>query len=70
MEDSRGEWTDLVRVPAGCYWQGAVKLHEVSPGRYMVVDFSQGGAFENELFYVFFTEEALKNVTKPGPIYD
>ena len=66
LEDGRGEWTDLVRVPAGCSWHGAVKLHEVSPGRYMVVDLEPRDDLNDTLLYTFFTEEAMKNVATPG----
>ena len=60
-----GDWTDLVRIPAGSGLYGLIKLHEVSSGNFLAVHMDKIEPDFYGLAYVHFPESALKVVRPP-----
>jgi len=65
LETQNGDWTDLVRIPAGSGWYGLIKLHEVSFGNFLAVHMDKIELDFYGVAYVHIPESALKDMRSP-----
>jgi hypothetical protein len=60
-----GDWTSLVRIPAGSRWSGPIKLHEIFPGNFLAVNLARIVNDFYALSYVDFPESAFRDLKSP-----